>query len=356
MTAGAATLTIGNRVVQGNSSDPASGTVRTNIDLVHPATHSGTVDTARLEWTTACSNAVKIKFFRRVGDTLTMIAERGPFNTTPLSFSVTLAPPVALQQGDLIGMTTLSGCGNPSALLGGSSEGFLQYGGDVTGSVTLAQQLTHYEAVLNLSASGPATERIERVIPVVGAAQGNFGSSFKTEMQLFNPSAVAVTYHLIFRRAGVPGSSADTLRALEVKSKQTEAFPNIVVSMSETGLGSIDVVVPDGAAIPVINTRVYNDAGAAGASGLSEEAVPLPFPDAPLSGELVLRRGATGYLLAPLNQGRSRFNVGVRTLESGATIAVSTRSSAGVVLRTIAHSYAPHYFVQTDAATFTGGA
>jgi hypothetical protein len=352
--ADAATVTIGNRVAVPNTGLPNAATPRTTVDLVHPATHTGTVDTARLEWVATCTNAVKIKFFRRTGDALTMTAERGPFNTVPTAFQIALSPPVPVQQGDLIAVTSLNDCGNPVGEMGLQSEGYLQYAGDVTGTVAVSGIVTSNPDTLALSASGPATERTERVIPVVGSVQGNQGSNFKTSLQIFNPSDETVPYKLVFRRAGVAGSSADTVKTVPVGPKNTEQFADIVAAMGQTGLGSLDVIVPDGKAIPVINTRVFNDAGAAGASGLSEEGIEVPLPDDRPLGSSVLWRGVTGYLIMPLNQGSTRYNVGIRTLGAGATVIIRTRNKAAAVLATASRTYPPHYFIQTDVATFTG--
>ena len=348
----AVTLTLGNRVT-GNASVAVSATPRTTVDLVHPATHTGTVDTARIEWNWTCSKAVKVKFFRRTADTLTMTAERGPFDTLAAAFQVTLSPPVQVQQGDLIGVTSLGTCGSPVAESGLQSEGYFQYDGDVTGTVAVSGVVASQVAdTLAVSATGTATERTERIVPVVGSVKGNQGSDFKTEMQIFNPSDETVQYRLVFRRAGVAGSSADTVKDVPVGPKYTERFADIIAAMNQAGLGSIDVIVPAGKAMPVIAARIYNDAGSAGASGLGEEGVPVPLPDDSPTGTNVLRRGVTGYLIMPLDQGSTRFNVGVRTLHAGATMLVKTRNMFGVEIGSRSLSYPPHYFIQMDAATF----
>jgi hypothetical protein len=350
----AVTLTIGNRVTP-NAAVAVSATPRTTVDLVHPATHTGTVDAARLEWSSACSNAVKVKFFRRAGDSLTMTAERGPFTTTVAASQVALSPPVPVQQGDLIGVTSLGNCGSPVASSGIQSEGYFQYEGDVTGTVAFSGVIASQVAdTLAVSASGPATERTERVVPVVGSVQGGFGSNFKTEMQIFNPADETVQYRLVFRRAGVAGAPTDAFINVPVGPKSAEHFTDIVATMSQNGLGSLDLIVPAGQVVPILAARVYNDAGAAGASGLSEEGIPIPLPEEGLTGTNVLRRGVTGYLILPLNQGRTRFNVGVRTLHAGATVLIKTRNKAGVTIGSRPLTYPPHYFIQTDVASFTG--
>ncbi len=46
----------------------------------------------------------------------------------------------------------------------------------------------------------------------------------------------------------------------------------------------------------------------------------------------------------------------MRALYSGATITVALRDNEGATIRTVTKTYAPNFFQQTDAATFTGGA
>ena len=162
----AITLTVGNDVTTPNSSDGNVGVTRTDIDLVHPATHTGSVSTAKLYWSSSgCANALKIKFFRRVGNTLTLTTERGPFTPATNLYTATLTPAVPVQQGDLIGVARVAACGNAGAIVGFPSEGYLQYVGDVTGSVAMSAAASHQGGVLALSASGIVTEWMARIIP-----------------------------------------------------------------------------------------------------------------------------------------------------------------------------------------------
>ena len=349
------TLTVGNDFTSPNASDGNIGATRTDIDLVHPATHTGPVSSARLYWSASgCANAFKIKFFRRVGDTLTMTAERGPFTPATNVYTATLAPPVSVQQGDLIGVARVAACGNAGATTGFPSEGYLQYTGDVTGSVQMAAATMHQGGVLALSASGTATEWMARVIPIVGSAPGAFGSYFKTEMQFFNPqTSGSLTVKLVFHPAGAAGSTADTTRLVLLEPGEVFSTADVVAAMGQTGIGSLDVSVPAGQSVPIILTRVYNDAGAAGTSSLTEPAIPVTSEVAINTN--LLARGVTGFLVTPRDPGRTRFNIGVRTLHSGATIQVTLRNSAGVIVRTVTHTYTANYFAQTDAASFVGG-
>lgn len=349
------TLTVGNDFSSPNASDGNVGAIRTDIDLVHPATHTGSVSSARLYWSSSsCTNAFKIKFFRRVGETLTMTAERGPFTPTANIYTATLSPAVSVHQGDLIGVSRVASCGNAGAITGFPSEGYLQYTGDVTGSVTMASAAMHQGGVLALSASGTATEWMARVIPIVGSAPGAFGSYFKTEMQFFNPqTSGSMTMKVVFHPSGIAGSTADTTRLVMLEPGEVFSTADVVAAMGQTGTGSLDISVPSGQSVPVILTRVYNDAGAAGTSSLTEEAIPVST-DVAIQTNL-LARGVTGFLVTPRDPERTRFNIGVRTLYSGATIQVTLRNSAGVVVRSVTRSFTANYFAQTDAASFVGG-
>ena len=351
----AVTLTIGNDFSTPNSSDGNVGVTRTDIDLVHPASHGGTVTTVKLYWSSSgCANALKIKFFRRVGETLTLTAERGPFSPTSSVFTVTLTPGVAVQQGDLIGIARVANCGNAGAVTGFPSEGYLQYASDVTGTVDVAAAAMHQGGVLALLATGTVSEWMARVIPVVGSAAGAFGSHFKTEMQFFNPQTSGqMTCKLVFHPMNAPGSSADTTRLVILEPLEVFSTADVVAAMGQTGLGSLDISVPAGQNVPVILTRVYNDAGAGGTSSLTED--PVPVADAIAIGSHLLARGVTGFLVAPRDVARTRFNVGVRTLYSGATIQVTVRNSAGVVVRTVTRNYTANFFTQTTAEDFAGG-
>jgi hypothetical protein len=349
------TLTIGNDITAPNSGDGNVGVTRTDIDLVHPATHTGSVQAAKVYWSSSsCANAFKVKFFRRVGDSLTMTAERGPFTPTSNVYTATLTPAVAVQQGDLIGVARVGACGNAGSMTGFPSDGYLQYASDVTGTVSMASAVAHQGGVLAVSAAGTATEWMARVIPVVGSAPGAYGSLFKTEMQFFNPqTSGSLTCKLVFHRTGVAGSAGDTTRLVLLDPGEVFSTADVVAAMGQSGIGSLDISVPAGQSLPIILTRVYNDAGAAGTSSLTEE--PVPVSDGVEIGTPLLARGVTGFLVTPRDPSRTRFNIGVRTLCSGATIQVTVRDDNGTVVRTATRTYTANYFVQTDAETFTGG-
>jgi hypothetical protein len=192
-----------------------------------------------------------------------------------------------------------------------------------------------------------------RVIPVVGSGPGGLGSLFKTEMQFFNPQTSGmITCELVFHAAGVAGASTDTTVPFTLDPGEIFSASDIVAGMGLTGFGSLDVWVPAEQSVPLIVTRVYNDADTAGSSGLTEDAI--PSSDSGGIGAVVLGRGVTGFLVTPREPTKTRFNIGVRTLYSGAVISVTVRNAAGVVTHTTTKTYTANYFVQTDAASFLG--
>ena len=62
-----------------------------------------------------------------------------------------------------------------------------------------------------------------------------------------------------------------------------------------------------------------------------------------------------GVLLLPSDLTNFRMNVGVRSLESSATLTISTFAADGTLMTTRSNvTYAPNYFEQVTASQFTG--
>lgn len=345
------TVTIGVDIGSPNSSDNAIAATRTDISLDNPATATGTITSVKLYWSSSCSNAYKIKFFKRVGDNLTLYAERGPYNSTVGSSTITLAPPVNVEQGALIGVSRIGGCGNPGTLVGIVDAGYLTYSGDVMGTVAISDA-TRSSNPIGLSGSGTATEALAVVLPAVGSVTGTFGSSFKTSLQLLNPGpgSSAMSGRLVFHPAGVPGFTSDTSLPYSVAAGQALTIPDLGAAMGVTGLGSLDMVIPSGVGKPQIVTRVYNDAGTAGTAGFFEDPVGTSSSDV-----RVVTMGATAFMMAPVDPARTRLNIGVRTLYSGAFVTAQLLDNAGHVLASVTKHYTANYFEQVDATGFFGG-
>lgn len=333
-----------------NSSDSAIASVRTDIDLVSPASATGTVTSVHVYWSSSgCTNAIKIKFFRRSGNTLTMTAERGPFSSVGSDNTFAMSPVVPVQQGDLIAVARVANCGNPGTFFGFPSAGNLVFGSDVTGSVNISDGFLS-GSPLALGGTGTATEQIRGFIPVVGSQAGSNGANFKTSLQLLfgGPGTGSITGKLVFHPAGTSGSSSDPTVTYNVGVGQVVTYPDIVATFGRSGLGSVDLITATGATKPVIITRVYNDAGTLGTAGLTEDTIDP-------ADARVINAGFTAFLVTPTDPTKTRFNIGVRTGFSGATLTAVLRDTNGTVLKTVGKSYQPNWFEQVGSDTFFTG-
>ena len=195
------------------------------------------------------------------------------------------------------------------------------------------------------SSTLPAT----RVITAAGSTPGNFGSFFRTGVQLSNPSGIAITGQFIYHPAGVSGSSTDPSLSFTVAPHATISYDDVVQTMGQGGLGSLDVVLPAGSNVPVISARIYNDAGGSGSSGFTEEAIDPNSTDS-----RVLTTGSASLLIAPPNNTTLRFNIGVRSLLSGASLTFTVRDASGTVINTVTKEYDPTFYEQQSATTYLG--
>ena len=135
---------------------------------------------------------VRIKVFHRTGSTLTPTSQSAALSLTAADdhsiFTQTLSPPASDRAGDLIGMTTLTGCGNPLAYHGFPTVGYLLYAGDVQGPISFDNPLQTNSDQLALGA-GRDDAVTALVVPGVGIARGAFGSQFKTSLQIIAPQS-----------------------------------------------------------------------------------------------------------------------------------------------------------------------
>lgn len=182
-----------------------------------------------------------------------------------------------------------------------------------------------------------------RVIPVVGSTPGSFGSFFKTGLQLYNPTSATITGRMVYHVQGVDGAATDPSTTYSLAPGKTQSFTDLLPSFSQSGLGTLDVTADLGSTFPLTVTRIYNDAGAAGTTGMTEDL---------LSTDSALQSGDTGVLIAPPDFTKFRFNIGVRTLGNGVSMTVTVRDKDGVTLATLDHSFDPTFFQQTSSAAF----
>jgi hypothetical protein len=192
------------------------------------------------------------------------------------------------------------------------------------------------------------------VIPVAGSAPGSFGSFFRTGVQVLNTSGTGVAGRFIYHPAGVSGTASDPYLDFSIPSGATLSYADLVQTTGQTGLGSLDVVVPANGRVAIV-TRVFNDAGAGGTSGFTEVAAGVcnSAPCPPGSGRSI-SVGPNGYLIAPADPSRFRFNIGVRTLELGAALHFDVYDASGRLVQSVNKAYGSNYFVLQTAEAFFG--
>lgn len=185
--------------------------------------------------------------------------------------------------------------------------------------------------------------QLMRVVPVVGSTAGNFGSFFKTSVQLFNPATTTVSGQIVYHPTD--GASDATL-AYSLEPGASIAWDDLLPAMGRGGLGTADILGDFGSALPVSSIRVFNDAGADGTTGLNEEAFPV---------EEALQSGQTSAIIAPGDFTRFRLNIGIRTLSEGAAMTITVRSREGVTLDTIDRDFPATHFQQASSTNFLLG-
>jgi streptogramin lyase len=181
-----------------------------------------------------------------------------------------------------------------------------------------------------------------RLLPVVGSTAGVGGSFFRTSVQLNNSTSSAISGRIVFHPSGVSGSGSDPALSYTLSPGETQSITDLLPAMGRSGLGSADVEVTSGS-VPAMTVRVFNDAGAAGTTGFTEEA---------MRAEEALQPGSSGVLLLPADLTRFRFNMGVRTLEAGAAATLTLRDASGAIVATVSRTFPATYHEQQSAAAF----
>jgi uncharacterized protein YjdB len=193
----------------------------------------------------------------------------------------------------------------------------------------------------------PPAQAPVHVLTVVGSLPGNFGSYFRTSVQLYNPRSTAVSGRIVYHPSGSTGTDHDTSLAYVIAPGKTLAYADLLPAMgTSSGVGSADFLADPTSALPIVLARIFNDGGVLGTTGLAEELI---------SSDDALHQGDTGALIAPADLTRFRLNIGIRTFSQGATILITVRTSNGDIVKTTTRTYDPTYFVQISSANFLGG-
>jgi hypothetical protein len=205
---------------------------------------------------------------------------------------------------------------------------------------------SNYSSGLTISAVAYNSDPVlVRILPAAGAVQGAF-SFFRTSLQLLNPSSTTITGKLVFHKQLVSASAGDPSLAFTLTPGQSTSYADVLTSMGTSGLGSLDVVT-NGGGLPIATARVFSDGGTAGTSGFSEEGV---------SPNDALDFFSRGILLIPADLTNFRMNIGVRTLDTGAALDITTIDASGTATANRSVTYAANVFDQVPVGTFTGAA
>ena len=346
-------LSVGTQIVdQGGTATITSGAPVTYVNLSSSATAAGTVNKATVSWSATCSNAFKIVFLRNNFGSLaafTVVATRGPFNAVSGRNEVTLTPPVTLALSDLIGVVQLqplATCGSirTQSYASNSTSYNLVTTADMSTTGGTVGSSSVYSSGLAIGAIAYNSDPLlVRILPAAGAVQGST-AFFRTSLQLLNPTSTTITGNLVFHKQLQSASPSDPSLAFTLVAGQAISYPDVITSMGTSGLGSLDIVTNGGDA-PIATARVFSDGGSSGTSGFSEEGV---------SPNDALDFFSRGILLIPPDLTNFRMNIGVRTLDTGAVLNITTLDSAGISRATRTVTYGPNVFDQVPVSTFTG--
>ena len=338
---------IGNYTLTTNASLPNFPEPGTIVDVGSGASQAGTIGAVAIRFNgNGCTgNAFKVKFFRPAANDLVLIAERGPFAVTGSITVVAIAPAVAVQQGDLLGVAELRNCAEVAAQSPVAGRGAVFFEGDV-GNVSLTDSLALPNVAFSMYAAESTSSEVRtQIVLAAGAAPGSGGAQFRTDVFLGNLRQNRAAGRLVYHPAGTSGVPTDPAVPFSVESARSLTLPNFVGAfLGITGVGSIDVYTAIGFEVPTVSVRIYDDAGAAGTKGFTLEALPP---------EAALQPFENAILFAPSDTTRFRMNIGVRTLE--ATEVQFLHLDAGGNQRAfVTRNYPANYFIQGAAADFTG--
>lgn len=182
------------------------------------------------------------------------------------------------------------------------------------------------------------------IIPVAGSLPGSRGSYFRTSLRLFNGSSSISSGSVIFYPRGKFSDADAASLPYSLAPGQSIGYDDVVAAMGRTGLGTLDIVADHGR-LPIAYARLFNDHGNGGTSGMSVDGI-RPI-DAQSKGERTV-------LFVPADLDASRFNIGLRTLADGATLALTVADANGSVIGETTRSFPANFFDQQGAESLFG--
>ena|SRR5438105_9929342 len=238
---------------------------------------------------------------------------------------------------------------------------------------SLAQQILASPCSFSLGLNGailtngsliaPLAASNEVFLAVVGSAQGANGSNFKTDVSIFNNSALGVTTSsantfVQFFPTGTTNSSASvtaqSVTALSIPARGTTTLRDVTSSLfngSISGIGAMRIL--SGSSV-FANARVYNDQTASGRGTFGQFEPGMTRSQAMQQGVLVGVGNVTAN--ASLANGQSfRTNVGFfNPNDTSTTVALEIRDTHGAVIGTQMITLGPWMHTQVPLAGANG--
>lgn len=186
----------------------------------------------------------------------------------------------------------------------------------------------------------------EQVIPVVAKAGGAYGSTWQSDLTLFNAGKKAVDVTLSYQPTGHAGNAV--VRTTTVQPGAVFAEDDILGWFGLQGSGSLTLAYADEAKTSLgVTSRTYASTEA-GSFGQSVPAVPA---------DQAVAAGAELFLVLPSHPEAERFNFGIASIEAS-TVAWQLVAADGSVAAQVDKTYAAgaqEQYNGTDAFFGAGG-
>lgn len=216
---------------------------------------------------------------------------------------------------------------------------------ELTGGIRAADDGSTDACTATLEVQLPANPEFRKltnkaVFPIAGSTPGAMGGRFRTALTL--QGTAGMQGRIVFHPAGTIASDGDPSIAYSFAAAPVLAWDDIVESLGQSGIGSLEIVPSDGEVVrmPDADLRLYNDTSIGTFGTFAAPAFPFEYLHP-----------------RPLNvripDARFRVNVGLRTLtETKIKILVY---SAGGRLRDLRDRTFPAGWMQmTSASEFAG--
>jgi hypothetical protein len=259
----------------------------------------------------------------------------GPTVSGSGSFTATVtATPPNGQGFSITGTLTTAGTGSGSATF--NSIGSPPIGCTGSGSTTWT---------VTRQGGPPPTPTLSTVavLAVVGSVQG--AAFFRTGVQIHNPRATQISGKFVYHAQGTSGTANDPSMSYTLQGGQTIEYADLLPAMGLSGLGSLDIQTT-GDPAPIMVARVFSDAGEAGTAGFTID---------PLAPAAALQSGDSGVIIAPPDLIKARLNVGLRSLDAGASMLITLRSKAGTQKGTVSKTMTANFFEQPSVSALLPG-